>query len=781
LNGDSRLFAGQVDLLFQQAKVAALASFGAALTVVWMLMWAVPAWQLGAWLVLTAGSSCYRVHIYNGRRRDPQADAQAGKWSRRYIYSAAFSGLCWGVAPAVFSPYIEIEYQVIVSILVIGICAACLPVFSAVPAVYRAFAICAVVPLILFAVHIVHIAGPELAALAVVFLCLMLVTASRLSHTIRASLRAQFSNEELVASLKEEVRIREAAEQAALQSTAVARENESRFEQLAAAANEGLVFHDAGAIVNANQAFARMVGMPAESLVGRSPLEFVAASQRKVLAALLAGERDGEAEITLRERNGRQLAVAVSVRNFDYNGRSLRLASVRDVSDKRAAEDRARYLAQHDGLTGLPNRSQLEENLKQALALAKRQQFRLGLLMLDLDRFKGINDTLGHGSGDELICAVAERLKHNLRTEDLIARPGSDEFLVMLPFVKDSQDLARAAAKLQRCFEDPFEIDGRALYVTLSIGIGTFPHDGETPDQLIVAAETAMYQAKKGGGNGFAFYAAEMSALAREHLTLETQLRQALDRGEFLLHYQPQIDLQTEKIVGVEALIRWNMPGQGMIAPLKFIPVAEMSGLIVPIGEWVMTEACRQAQAWQERGAQPVRVAINVSARQFKDPQLIHKIAQCLESTGLDPRLLELELTESIVMEDPANSAQRLNQIRDLGVSISIDDFGTGYSSLSYLKQFPIDTLKIDRSFVRDVNIDPHNAAIVTAILAMARQLQIEVVAEGIETRDQQEFLASHGCEMGQGYYFSKPLPAAECDALLQVKPAQVVPLVAVK
>jgi EAL domain-containing protein (putative c-di-GMP-specific phosphodiesterase class I) len=346
----------------------------------------------------------------------------------------------------------------------------------------------------------------------------------------------------------------------------------------------------------------------------------------------------------------------------------------------------------------------------------------------------------------------------------------------VLPYVKDSQDLARAALKLQRCFELPFTIENQDLYVTPSIGIGTFPDDGDTPEKLILRAETAMYQAKKAGGNGFAFYAAEMSALARENLNLENQLRHAIENGEFELHYQPQHDLQSNAIVGVEALIRWNRPGQGMIAPLKFIPVAEMSGLIVPIGEWVMQEACRQAQDWQQRGADPISVAVNVSARQFKDPEFVTKIAQCLESTGLDPHLLELELTESIVMEDPVNNAARLNKIRDLGVSISIDDFGTGYSSLSYLRQFPIDTLKIDRSFVRDVHIDTHNAAIVTAILAMAHQLQIGVVAEGIETNEQQEFLAKHGCGIGQGYYFSKPVPAADCEKLFDRRPARALP-----
>ncbi|MBI1892119.1 MAG: EAL domain-containing protein [Burkholderiales bacterium] len=642
-----RLFSRQVELLYRQAKGAAGASLAAAAFLAITVSSKVPGAVLALWLVLSLVSSSARLVLWYWRRSSPVHQEQAVRWSRAFMASVAFSGLVWSGSLMLFAPYLSIEYQVILGLVICGVCAACLPVFAAVPQIYRMFAICAMGPVLAWTL----VAGLELtwefAAIGAVFLSLMLHTSARLSSMVVAALRTQFANDELVESLKKEIDMRQATEEAAQQSTAV-----------------------------------------------------------------------------------------------------------------------ARHLAHHDSLTGLPNRSHLIESLKQALSLARRQQFSLGLLMFDLDRFKAVNDTMGHAAGDALICQVAERLKQNLRTEDLMCRPGSDEFLIVLPYINDSQDLARAAHKLQRCLEAPFQLEDTELFVTLSIGIAAYPHDGDSPEQLILRAETAMYQAKKGGGNGFAFYAAEMSALAREHLHVENQLRYALERKEFELHYQPQKDLQNGKIIGVEALIRWNLPGQGMIAPLKFIPIAEVSGLIVPIGEWVLTEACRQAQEWQARGADPIRVAVNVSARQFKDANLIKKIAQSLETSGLDPRLLELELTESIVMEDPVSSARRLNEIRDLGVSISIDDFGTGYSSLSYLKQFPIDVLKIDRSFVRDVNVDQHNAAIVTAILAMARQLQIEVVAEGIETAEQEQFLAEHGCQIGQGYHFSKPLPAADCEKL---------------
>lgn len=780
MHTETRLFSRQVDLLYQQARVASLAAMATALLLV-VIVQAVPMGLLLGWLAAISSAAIGLMLLHARRRVAADADARAPLWSKRFAACVALAGLCWGICPVLFSVYVRFEYQLLLSVLVLGVCAASLPMFSAVPRVYRIFAVCAVAPMLAWGLTADSAVSHELTVMTAVFLVVMLLTSTRLGHTLRAALRVQFNNETLVASLKDEVAIRQAAEQAALQSTTTARASQARFEKLAAVASEGLVFHDAGVIINANQAFARMVGCSADGLVGRSTLEFVIPAHRARLAEMLRSRRDEEYEITLTDTSGREVPLVVQSRDFDYEGRRVRLAALRDMSDQRAAEDRARYLAQHDGLTGLPNRSQLLESLRQSLSLARRQQFKLGLLMFDLDRFKGINDSLGHAAGDALICAVAERLKQNLRAEDLIARPGSDEFLIVLPYVNDSQDLARAALKLQRCFEMPFVIEREELYLTPSIGIGTYPDDGDTPEQLVLRAETAMYQAKKAGGNGFAFYAAEMSALAREHLSLENQLRQAIENREFELHYQPQLDLQTNAVIGVEALIRWNRPGQGMIAPLKFIPVAEMSGLIVPIGEWVMQEACRQAQDWQNRGADAVAVAVNVSARQFKDPALITKIAQCLESSGLDPRLLELELTESIVMEDPVSSAARLNQIRDLGVSISIDDFGTGYSSLSYLRQFPIDTLKIDRSFVRDVNVDTHNAAIVTAILAMARQLQIGVVAEGIETAEQQAFLAKHGCGIGQGFYFSKPLPAAECEKLFERRPARALPFSVVR
>jgi diguanylate cyclase (GGDEF)-like protein len=659
---DSRLFARQVELLYQQSKGAAGASLSASTLLVLAIAKTLPVGVIVLWLGLAVASSTLRLYVWHSRKRDPDRDANAAKWAKIFLGSACFSGLVWAAGSLLFAPYLGTEYQLIIDTVVVGVCAACLPVFAAVPLAYRTFTFSAMGPVLIWSALADPAPKIEFVLIGLIFLGFMMRTSTRLSRTVINALRLEFNNEDLVTTLKQEVDMRRATEQAALQSTAV-----------------------------------------------------------------------------------------------------------------------ARHLAEHDSLTGLPNRSHFIESVKQALSLARRQQFALGLLMFDLDRFKAINDTMGHAAGDTLICAVAERLKQNLRTEDLICRPGSDEFLIVLPYVNDSQDLARAAHKLQRCLDAPFNVDGVELFVTLSIGISTFPHDGETPEQLILRAETAMYEAKKGGGNGFAFYATEMSALAREHLQIENQLRYAIERREFQLHYQPQNDMQTGKVLSVEALIRWNMPGQGMIAPLKFIPVAETSGLIVPIGEWVMTEACRQAQEWQSRGADPLRVAVNVSARQFKDPNLIKKIAQSLETTGLDPRLLELELTESIVMEDPVNSARRLNEIRDLGVSISIDDFGTGYSSLSYLRQFPIDVLKIDRSFVRDVNVDPHNAAIVTAILAMARQLQIKVVAEGIETSEQQQFLAAHGCELGQGYFFSKPLPAPECEKLFEKHLSRAIPLSVVK
>ena len=439
---------------------------------------------------------------------------------------------------------------------------------------------------------------------------------------------------------------------------------------------------------------------------------------------------------------------------------------VQDISERHAFESRLAYQATHDALTGLPNRTLYNDRLVLALAHAARQEHILAVLFLDLDRFKYINDTLGHDIGDELLKVVAERLKSNLRQEDTLARVGGDEFTVILPSLRHVDHAAVVAQNILKVLERPFSIAGQELFISSSIGISFYPFDNNDASALSKNADTAMYVAKSRGGNNYQFYSEQMNEKASKRLEIERQLRHALERGELLLHYQPQVDASSMRIVGVEALLRWQHPVLGLVPPAEFIPLAEETGLIIPISEWVMRTACIQGAAWLESGLE-ISVGVNLSARQFAQPNLFETIRIILEETGFPAHLLDLELTESVVMQQGSETIAILHQLRQLGITISLDDFGTGYSSLSYLQQFPINTLKIDRSFVKDITGKTGDGTLASAIIAMAHSLRMKVIGEGVESAEQLAFLQARQCHMIQGYYFSKPLPSHAVTELM--------------
>lgn len=438
------------------------------------------------------------------------------------------------------------------------------------------------------------------------------------------------------------------------------------------------------------------------------------------------------------------------------------------VSGLEQARRLGMHLAHHDTLTDLPNRILFRSRLAQLIAQARRSMRSLAVLFLDLDRFKYINDTLGHDVGDVLLQAVGKRLEGCIRESDTIARRGGDEFTVILDGIRRGQDAAAVARKILDALSHPFAIEGHELFVGASIGISLFPADGADVETLIKHADIAMYRAKARGGNHFQFFLPEMNGRALERLELESSLRLALDRDEFVLHYQPQLDIASGRVCGVEALIRWEHPEMGRIYPDAFISLAEETGLIHAMGDWVLREAVRQNRAWQDEGLDPICMAVNFSARQFQFKQPVKRVAEVLNDAGLDPNYLDLELTESVVMKDASLAIEVLGQMRELGVEISIDDFGMGYSSLSYLKRFPITRLKIDRSFITNLLVDPKDAAITDAIIGIAHSLGIQAVAEGVEDFDQLERLRGPGCDQMQGYLFSKPLPADEITQLLR-------------
>ena len=411
----------------------------------------------------------------------------------------------------------------------------------------------------------------------------------------------------------------------------------------------------------------------------------------------------------------------------------------------------------------------LSDRLDLAIAHAKRSGYKCAVLFLDMDRFKNINDALGHSIGDQLLKSVATRLKECVREVDTVARMGGDEFVVVLDGMAETDDILTVAQKMFHSLSQPYEVEGHNIRATPSIGISVYPEDGADRESLIMNADSAMYHTKENGRNDFKFFVSDMKAKATEKLFIESDLRKALEHGQFVLHYQPQVDIRTGHIIGAEALIRWNHPMAGLISPAKFIPIAEESGLIVPLGEWVLNEACRQNLAWQKTGLPPISIAVNLSAVQFRQQNLCQLISKVLSDTGLDPHYLELELTEGLVMSNTDSAVATLNCFKEMGVHISIDDFGTGYSSLSYLKHFPIDYLKIDQSFVRDITTNPDDAAITTAIINMAQGLNLKTIAEGVETADQLAFLRLHSCDVVQGYYFSKPVPATEFADILRM------------
>jgi diguanylate cyclase (GGDEF)-like protein/PAS domain S-box-containing protein len=436
-----------------------------------------------------------------------------------------------------------------------------------------------------------------------------------------------------------------------------------------------------------------------------------------------------------------------------------------EVDERQQAEERVRHMANHDALTGLPNRRLLHDRLRQAIALAHRHKQRVAVMFLDLDRFKHNNDSLGHAAGDTLLQEVSQRIGAALREGDTVARLGGDEFVIVLPELEDANAAAVVAHKLTEVFAAPFVLGSAELRVTPSIGIAVYPDDGEDPETLTRNADTAMYHAKDMGRNNHQFFTEQMNVAAAKRFALESRLHRALDRGELLLHYQPRIAIDSGRACGFEALLRWQHPEQGMVSPATFIPVAEETGLIVPIGEWVLKEACRQHMAWRAAGLPPQQVAVNLSPRQFRQPRLADTIGRILAETGMEPAYLALEITEGSLMQMTAHTFSTLEALHGLGVGLSIDDFGVGYSSLNYLKRFPVDQLKIDQSFVRDIATDPDDAAIVSAIIGLAHNLKMSVVAEGVETEEQLAYVSACGCIEAQGYYFSQPLPADEAAA----------------
>ena len=551
-------------------------------------------------------------------------------------------------------------------------------------------------------------------------------------------------------------------------------EQQRLFTKVIASIADGVVVTDPNKrIISVNQAFTHLTGYSPSEVLGQTPaiLQSGRQDERFYREMWRQIETTGhwQGEIWNRRKSGEIYPELLSISAVRNGGGEITnyVGVFNDITSSKQYEERLNYLAYHDALTGLPNRTLFQQRLKETLGRARRHEQVVAVLYIDLDHFKNINDSLGHHVGDRLLQAVASRLTNNVREVDTVGRFGGDEFAVLLDVIDDNRDAATVARKLIEALARPFQIAEHQFYISASMGIGCYPQDGADVEELFKNADTAMYRAKAEGRNNYQYFSAEMNAKMLENLLMSNGLRRALERDEFMLHYQPRLDMATGQVTGVEALIRWRHPELGMVPPSQFIPLAEESGLIDPIGEWVLKTACRQMRDWLDAGLSLERLAVNLSARQFRHPDLLNRIAAVLAETGLPAHHLEIEVTESMVMHKPENTAVVLGQIKSMGIAISIDDFGTGYSSLSYLKRFPIDFLKIDQSFVRGVPDNSDDVAIVRAIIAMAKSLKLALIAEGVETADQRSFLREEGCEEAQGYLFSRPVPGSEVEAFL--------------
>jgi diguanylate cyclase (GGDEF)-like protein/PAS domain S-box-containing protein len=592
----------------------------------------------------------------------------------------------------------------------------------------------------------------------------------RLARANSARRQAEQLLEEKSLALYEEAQRRE-------QAVVALQESEERYRLLVQLSPDAILVESEGEIVYANPAACSMfIGTPDHAAwpKGRDMVSLVTPAHRIRAMAAMASLGHGVgceqvigSEEEVRQHDGQLIDVAVTRIAFSYRGQPAVQMVARDVSHRKRLENQLIAQATHDALTGLPNRALLRERLATEVASARRHAHAVWVVFIDLDRFKFINDSLGHGVGDMVLTQVAERLRAATGPKDTVARLGGDEFVLVVPDLTHDADPAVFLDGVMRALVRPMDLAGRTLSLTCSVGMARFPDDSSVLEDLVEKADIAMYRAKQQGRNNWQLFTAEMQEELHDRVQIETALHTALAHNELFLHFQPQYAGKSTQVVGVEALLRWRHPTLGIVKPERFIPLAEENGLIVPIGAWVLRTACMQCKSWQTSGYPTLRLAVNLSPRQFAQADFVDSVAAVLRDSGLEAQYLTLELTENLVMADVETSIEKLGELKALGVKLSIDDFGTGYSGLSYLKRFPIDELKIDRSFIRDIADDGESAAIVLAIISLARNLNLRVIAEGVETVEQIAYLHDNGCEDLQGYFFSRPLPALECRSFL--------------
>ncbi|MES9879215.1 MAG: EAL domain-containing protein [Candidatus Sedimenticola sp. 1PA] len=718
---------------------------------------------LCGWLLLHAVVLIGRgILTLRYQRAEPNLD-ELGTWSRYYLIGITLSGLVWGSAGLLLFPESSLPLQVFTVLVLAGLSAGALSVLGVMIQAYLLYALPVLVPVVINSLLHADQLHYSISILVLLLFVFLFKAARRLSESLSDSFRLRFENQDLLNALQAE------KNQLGSRLTRILQDFSTEIY---------IVDLDTLKIIQANAGAVRNLGYSEDELMKLRLTDVCPTLMPGLVTTVIDPLRSGERDYAVfrgnhSRKDGSTYPVEARYQISQQEEPPVCVVTVLDVTERFRYEERLRYHTDYDQLTGLPNKTLALTRASQAYSECRRTHAKMVLMFLDLDDFKNINDTMGHNVGDEVLMKQAQRLKRVLRATDTAARISGDEFLILITELRDEHHTVLIAEKILDAVEEPFSVADKEIFMTASIGISIYPDDASSPEMMLKHADAAMYGAKGLGKNNFQFFTQSMEESAERLVAIEFELRKALENGELDVHYQLQCNGQTSNPVGVEALLRWHSSALGNIPPAEFIPVAESTGMIMSIGEWVLHKACLDAARWYQLFVQPLKVAVNVSSRQFKSGTLVQSVNEALTRSGLPPEMLELEVTESLLVEDVAETMETLNSLRALGVSLSLDDFGTGYSSLSYLKRFPLQVLKIDKSFIQDIEDDINDQTLVNTIIVMSHSLNLSVVAEGVETAEELEFLLEHGVDVIQGYLVSKPLPVSELeDQLLCIETA---------